>query len=68
MINEIEKDLIYLAIKKDIAENGNASISRISESLISNGIDVHVTVIKQRIDCINGIQNSGTDKKNSKRS
>jgi hypothetical protein len=66
MINEIEKDLIYAAIKKDIAENGNASISRISESLISNGIDVHVTVIKQRIDCINGIQNGGTDKKNNK--
>jgi hypothetical protein len=66
MINEINKDLIYTAIKQDIAENGYASISRISEALIANGMDVHVTVIKQRIDYINGIENSGSDKKDNK--
>jgi len=53
MIQEFNNDLIYLAIKQDIISNGYASISRVQEKLLSDGISADVTVIKQRIDSLN---------------
>jgi hypothetical protein len=53
MIQEFNSDLIYLAIKQDISSNGYASISRVQEKLLLDGISADVTVIKQRIDSLN---------------